>query len=129
MREILFRGKRLDNGEWVQGTYYRQTEFYGTPQEKHFIITSTETLGDDGALEYFEVDPATVGQFTGLTDKNGKRIFEGDVVVATNRRRLSNKPYEVVYDPLSAYWQCAPAREPVIVGNVHDNPDLVEWEV
>lgn len=64
MREILFRGKRLNNGEWVEGYFIRQ---YGSNE----IITA-----DD---EIYHITPETVGQYTGL-DKNGTRIFEGDVV-------------------------------------------------
>lgn len=67
MREILFRGRRLDNGEWVEG--------YGVVQN---IEDGESHIKSDGA--WVEVDPATVGQFVGREDKHGKRIFTGDVV-------------------------------------------------
>lgn len=53
---IMFSGRRKDNGIVVFGNYYHQTEFYGDPSEKHFIITSSETLEYDQALEYHEID-------------------------------------------------------------------------
>lgn len=72
MREILFRGKRTDNDEWVKG-------FYVCIPDTHYIMTGKFDSLTNGIInsEAYEIDPNTVGQFTGLTDRNGVKIFKG----------------------------------------------------
>lgn len=124
MREILFRGKRLDNGEWVEGAFCPKNSEGDIP----CIIVYNGTL----AGWWFEVDPATVGQFTGLEDKNGKRIFEGDVVRYGNRTGyvIFGNGCFCVQDSMT---QNHPAIDIVmfqwdvtVIGNSHDNPELLE---
>ena len=117
MREILFRGKRLDNGEWVYGSFLQVEHVDGSFTT---AIFQKKDAGGDA-----EVSPATVGQYTGLTDKNGKHIFEGDIV------KVDEKHYEVKFvlgqffigiNMPIAYkrFDCE------IIGNIHDNPELLD---
>ena len=131
MREILFRGKRLDNGEWVEGTPFHRKSFYGSPDDRLFMLTGEELHYD--YYEAHEVDPATVGQFTGLLDENGLRIFEGDVVdILTENEEIGVIAYEDGGFLVNADGFCVDFRTNIngtdleIIGNIHDNPELLE---
>ena len=133
MREILFRGKRIDNGEWVEGYYmYRGEECIKISTDVHYIVTH-----DLYGFSWHEVIPETVGQFTGLPDKNGNRIFEGDIV-KTDKFSEPNKQYIIKYDlQFGAFigqdrYNCyfvtfdGDSDEFEVIGNIHDNPELLK---
>jgi hypothetical protein len=128
MRSIVFRGKRVDNGEWVEGSLF--SSILGASHGRAYIEYYEPILG----LYRFEIDPATVGQFTGLCDKNGKRIFEGDMLSAYEYRFVVKfglhgalNGWYVEYGngetaELNESWSWKPYGGEVI-GNIHDQPE------
>ena len=136
MREILFRGKRMKDGAWIEGFYCEFANNMSGEQE-HFI----QTVKSDGRIDtLYYIDPATVGQYTGLTDKNGKRIFEGDVVLFKWDKEhnychiIEFVDGEFCATPVISRddtWQiriCGENEKFSVIGNIHDNPELLEVE-
>lgn len=136
MREILFRGKRLDNDEWVEGSFcpdaLEQTRggFLLDGFIRRFEM-------DTHKMAMYEVDRETVGQYTGLTDKNGKRIFEGDVVLLDGIKGIVNYGTGCFCVKLTGpdyLYRNNPAIDIVlneypglkVIGNIHDNPELLK---
>lgn len=147
MREIIFRGKRIDNGEWVEGLPFGS--IYGGFSNGAIcsIRKAAEKYGD-----VHSVVIETVGQYTGLTDKNGNKIFEGDIVqlhyfyeehdpttlgayeaeqtiVATISVWDMGVGFNQVGGNLSGYlhdWLESPQDELEVIGNIHDNLELLE---
>lgn len=143
MREILFRGKRVDNGEWTYGDLLTPTD----------IMDVWEISENTGMGNRYEIDPETVGQYTGLKDKNGKKIFEGDIV------KLTDKSFDYKWKAVVEFgnsngnytwgWQLKPIGKAKnvntdilcwvemeetgafceITGNIHDNPELLQEDI
>ena len=144
MREILFRGKHTETNEWWEGDLFHTG--------KRVFIRRPDS---PTTYEHYSVIPETVGQYTGLTDKNGKRIFEGDIIKSiyhlkqTNgvleREIRSSIEYGVGYAYSEVYGVCERFRDGSgvallslirgtkiadceIIGNIHDNPELLKGE-
>ena len=155
MREILFRGKRCDNGEWIEGLPIRtyDTEIgkssvdYENPAPVELMAGGRIVLecGYD-EIPFFNIDeypivkPETVGQYTGLKDKNGTRIFEGDIISAylddispesETRLLVCWNDYgwhgktKYGYETLESDWVNNYFE---VIGNIHDNPELLKGD-
>lgn len=149
MREILFRAKRTDNGKWIYG-------YYAVIGERHVIIKAQsedyysvdDSVKKSHGNEVIEVKPETVCQYTGMTDKNGNKIFENDIVESyieyddfRNKRekgilRYTYGMYEIqieehegkpVYTDFMAGISLSGCPfEMKVIGNIFDNPELIE---
>ena len=149
MREILFRGKQKVNGEWIEGHFGIKGKCL-TSNPTHWIMKST--LANNCDCVYFtdyEVIPKTIGQYTGLTDKNGKKVFEGDILKFTDK--FSNYEwigkvefgnpnaeyswgFQLVFvsgakpntDILLWFEMEETGAFSEVIGNIHDNPELLK---
>ena len=139
MREILFRGKRTDNGEWVEGNLVlspNADEGYQAiviPCYYNYMYTS-DYNNDVGFETWYKVEPETVGQFTGFKDCNGKKICEQDIVYEgcngfvsvvewcdkLGTYRLKGLGEDYVIKEAEIEWE--------VIGNIHDNPELLKGE-
>lgn len=147
-RKITFRGKDVDDGKWYEGYYLKLSEttycceedYKQSPKNtKHYIVFDRMTdWGLPNKHLKVEVDPTTVGQYTGLQDKNGIQIFEGDVVRCISR--LCQMNFVVVFEdgefrliPEKKYldclgWYAIHSFCKEVIGNIHDNPELISKE-
>ena len=140
MREILFRGKRTDNGEWFYG-YYTNARYYLDKKEMHIIFEQdVEVYPHSEFAGGEEVIPETVGQYTGLTDKNGRKIFEGDIVVFADFFNDEIHRGVVYWCDLAFWFDCTETEGDEgmyslayisvnvleVIGNIYDNPELLE---
>lgn len=136
-RKILFRGKRVDNGEWVYG-FYNRCEARLTYTEENYKNNPRswiQTLESDGfAGSLVHVDTDTVGQYTGLIDEDGVKIFEGDIVNCKTVP-ITLEKYIVRWDDSHAKFiiekqgkdfSMTDSFEYEIIGNIFDNPELME---
>lgn len=144
----LFKAKRVDNGEWVQGYYVKGLNMYD--KEAYLIFEPTTIFYSSGETDgWSEVDPSTICQCTGLKDKNGKLIWENDILHNGNyfvvKWNESCSRFDIVlnkfhnipigkWEPMICDWKTNDFKEYrkavdyEVIGNVFDNPELLESE-
>lgn len=136
-RERLYRGKRKDNGAWIEGTGINR--LIDTQGKEHIFIAKPNN--SNTVVLWVEVIPKTVGEYTGLMDKNDKKIFKGDVIKTKKYGKVilhSNANYydvfKVVYQPAvyrlenrqRGFNLVGSGSDYEVIGNIHDNPELLE---
>lgn len=142
MREILFKAKRLDNGEWVEGSLISTEDNSGfilRSKTKAFIPKGTNTFC---STECYEIDQTTLCQYTGLTDKNDKKIWENDICdrkekypeIVTYNKGDWQLDYsyvfgkEIHHDACNLGFYVCERNCVEVIGNIFDNPELLEVE-
>ena len=136
-REILFKGKRIFDGEWIEGTVLN------IKGEENPRIATSCLIGEQGEpliVAAYEIDPETLCQYTGLTDKNDKRIWENDIVQHVQRRAQRGVNLRVSWHTFKASWvlskkgwmynhffeEGVEPEDVEVIGNFFDNPELLE---
>ena len=128
-REILFKAKRVDNGEWVEGYYQKRYDEIG--RERHYIFWCKSHL----VWGYEEIDESTLCQFTGLLDKNGRKIFKNDVVrsginlvVTWNEKFASWCITKKGWAYNHFFGEAVEPQDCEVLGNIFDNPERLGGE-
>jgi uncharacterized phage protein (TIGR01671 family) len=136
----LFKAKRLDNGEWVQGYYVKGLDMYD--KEVHLIFEPNTMFYSNGETDgWYKVDPTTICQCTGLKDKNGKLIWENDIIerldihdikepsIGIIEYDVENTSFLIHWTDIANYSPTFPWKNRIgVIGNIFDNPELLESE-